>query len=82
MGCSCVQGHYHSKFEVSYTSNPRALNWGMTVGCLIDDKALAFEYNKLQLKRPIVGVGIIEAGYPRLLPMPLTKSGRWTKVIP
>jgi hypothetical protein len=77
LGCSCVQGHYHSKFEISYTSSPRALNWGMTVGCLIDSKALAFEYNKLQLKRPILGIGFIEKGTPSLIPMYLDVDGNW-----
>lgn len=77
MGCSCVQGHYHSKFEIAYTSSPRSLNWGMTVGCLIDQKALAFEYNKLQTKRPILGVGVIENGLPKLVPMILNGKGRW-----
>ena len=78
MGCSCVQGHFHSKFEIAYTSSPRSLNWGMTVGCLIDHKALAFEYNKLQVKRPILGVGFIDEGVPRLIPMLLDKNGNWT----
>ena len=77
MGCCCVQGHYHSKFEISYTSSPRRLNWGMTVGCLIDTKALAFEYNKIQLKRPILGVGLIENGIPRLAPMIVDKESNW-----
>lgn len=77
MGMSCVQGHYHSKFEISYTSSPRSLNWGMTVGCLVDTRSLAMEYNKLQLKRPILGVGLIENGVPRLAPMYLNDKGRW-----
>lgn len=77
MGCSCVQGHYHSKFEISYTSSPRSINWGMTVGCLIDSKSLAFEYNKLQTKRPIIGVGVIENGLPKLVPMILNSNSRW-----
>ena len=82
MGMSCVQGHYHSKFVIEYTSSPLALNWGMTVGCLIDPEALAFEYNKLQTKRPIIGVGIIDNGMPRLIPMLLGGDGRWTGVVP
>ena len=77
MGCSCVQGHHHSTFDIKYSSNPRSLNWGMTVGCLIDPKSLAFEYNKLQVKRPVLGCGIIIDGVPRLLPMYLNKRGRW-----
>ena len=81
LGCSCVQGHHHSTFDIQYTSNPRSLNWGMTVGCLIDTKSLAFAYNKLQTKRPILGVGIIENGLPKLIPMILNKNGRWVRKI-
>lgn len=77
-GMSCVQGHFHSRFEILYTSSPLALNWGMTVGCLIDGNALAFEYNKMQTKRPIVGVGFIENGVPHLIPMLLDSDGNWT----
>jgi len=81
MGASVVQGHYHSKFEIAYTSSPRSLNWGMSVGCLIDAKSLAFDYNKLQVKRPILGTGYIENGVPRLLPMYLDGDGRWVKKV-
>jgi hypothetical protein len=53
----------------------------MVVGCLIDDKSMAFAYNKLQLKRPLIGVGIILDGQPKLLPMILNKEGRWIRKI-
>ena len=81
MGMSCVQGHYHSKFEILYTSSPLNLNWGMTVGCLIDSDALAFEYDKLQLRRPIIGVGLIIRGVPRLIPMILDINGDWNRKV-
>ena len=81
MGSSVVQGHYHSKFEIAYTSSHKSLNFGMTVGCLIDAKSLAFDYNKLQVKRPILGSGYIENGVPRLLPMYLDGNGRWVKKV-
>jgi len=77
MGMSVIQGHYHSKFEIAYTSSPLSLHYGMTVGCLIDTKALAFEYNKLQTKRPILGVGLVINGVPTLLPMYLDRDGNW-----
>lgn len=76
---NCVQGHYHSKFEITYWANSRGLYWGMTVGSLIDDKSLAFAYNKTTMERPIVGVGMIIEGHPRLLPMILSPCGRWVK---
>jgi hypothetical protein len=54
----------------------------MQIGCLINDKALGFAYNKINLKRPLIGMGIIIDGIPKLLPMILNKKGRWNKYIP
>jgi predicted phosphodiesterase len=34
MGMSCVQGHYHTKFVISWWANPDNLFFGMNVGCL------------------------------------------------
>ncbi len=74
---SVVQGHYHESFKIEYWANSNNLFWGMNVGCLIDDKSLAFTYNKLFPKRPIIGTGAIVNGQPRLFPMMLNKRGRW-----
>ena len=76
-GMNFVQGHYHTEFSIQYSSSPDKLIWAMTVGCLIDDDSMAFAYNKLQHKRPIIGCGIILDGQPKLLPMVLNKKGRW-----
>lgn len=77
-----VQGHYHSKFTLGYSSNPASLLWGMTVGCLIDGHSLAFAYDRNNLGRPIKGLGIIIDGLPKLLPMVLDDGGRWNGVVP
>jgi len=74
---SAVQGHYHEKFEVVYQGNGERLNFGMTVGCLIDDSSMAFHYNKVFAKRPIIGVGMIIDSQPMLQPMVLKSNGRW-----
>lgn len=71
MGMSAVQGHYHEKFAIGYWANPHGLYFGMQCGCLIDDKKLAFAYNNANLKRPIVGTGLIIEGVPVLEAMPL-----------
>lgn len=81
MGMNTVQGHSHSYFNIEYHANPNKLMWSMIVGCLIDDKSLAFAYNKLQMKRPLIGVGIILDGHPKLLPMILDSQGNWIKKI-
>ena len=68
-GMNCVQGHYHSEFNVSYWGSPKGLYWSMQVGCLVDGKSLAMAYNRLQLKRPIIGCGVIIDSKPILMPM-------------
>jgi hypothetical protein len=77
-GMSLVQFHYHSSFELRYWDGGNGLNFAITSGCLIDDKSIAFAYNKLHSKRPILGVTFIENGIPYLIPMvtdPITE--RW-----
>ncbi len=82
MGMSTVQFHFHESFEVQYWGNSLGLYWSMICGCLIDNDSLAYSYNKINLKRPIIGCGIILNGLPKLLPMILNKNGRWNGVIP
>jgi hypothetical protein len=72
-----VCGHYHEDFEVRYAGNPNSLIWSVMSGCLIDKKSLAFNYNKLNLNRPILGCTVILYGIPMLIPMILDKSGAW-----
>lgn len=81
-GMCFVQGHHHSTYEVVYHHTSDFLNWGITAGCLIDDDAYAFRYNKNNASRPVIGcAGIIE-DRPVLFPMILDKKRRWTKVVP
>lgn len=77
-GMSLVQGHHHSLFELRYWDGGNGLNFAVTSGCLIDDKSLAFAYNKLQIKRPLIGVTFIENSTPHLIPMAVDKDNRWT----
>lgn len=77
MGCNVVQGHYHEDFRIGYYNSPRGLIWGMNIGCLIDDDELAYEYNKVNPFRPILGTGLVIHGRPLLIPMMLDKKGNW-----
>lgn len=77
-----VQGHHHSKFEVRYWANSQRLYWGVTAGCLIDYKSLAYEYARLILDKPIIGCVVIKSGYPQLIPMVLKSDGRWCGELP
>lgn len=77
MGMHAVEGHFHEKFNIQYWSNPNALNWAMQCGCLIDDSSYAFAYNNVNIKRPIIGTGLIIDSIPILEPMILGEDGRW-----
>lgn len=79
MGMCAVQGHYHESFKIDYWGNPTGLYWGMQCGCLIDDDALAFSYNNVNLKRPIIGTGLIIDSQPVLEAMLLAEDGRWVR---
>ena len=81
MGMSACQGHYHTKFLVSWWANPDNLFFAMNVGCLINQKSMAFSYAKNFKTRFILGCGIILNGVPRLLPMVLDNKGSWIKKI-
>ncbi len=76
-GCSTVQGHFHEKAQINYTSTPERLIFDAHTGCLADDKSLALQYNKVNPKRPIVSVLVIIDGIPHLVPMVLKRGGRW-----
>jgi len=82
MGMSACQGHYHSSFNIQYWGNPNGLFWGFQVGCLIDTDALAFAYNKTTPNRPVIGMGVIQNGHPRLVPLLKDHHGRWTGKLP
>jgi hypothetical protein len=77
MGMATVQGHHHETMAVQYWGNPLGLYWSMQVGCLIEKSTLAFEYCKNNMKRPLIGTGVIRNGLPILEPMILNKRGRW-----
>lgn len=77
MGMSCVQFHFHEKFSIQYWANSLGLYWAAQAGCLINDSELAYSYNKLNIRRPLIGTTVIVNGFPVLEPMVLNKKGRW-----
>lgn len=77
MGMNAVQGHYHETFKVSYWGNSTGLYWGLQTGCLVDDDALAFNYNNVNIKRPIIGTALIIDSMPVLEPLVMDGDGRW-----
>ena len=74
---SCVQGHYHTVSSIKYVANDFHLNWGMSVGCLVDKKSLAMAYMKVNLAKPVLSCGVITEGIPYIVPMVLNNDGSW-----
>lgn len=81
-GMSLIQGHFHVKFEIVFWRTERQLNFGMTVGCLIDRHSRAMRYAKNNATNAIIGCGGIIDSQPRLFPMKLNIKGGWNGEIP
>lgn len=81
LGMNTVQGHFHQQSSISYFNSPQGIMWALIAGCMIDDKSLAFSYNKLQINRPMLSCAIILDGQPKILPLLLDIKGRWTRKI-
>lgn len=79
MGRSVVRGHHHSASFVHTTHTMAGdLRYDMQLGCLIDDEAVAYNYNKKDLKRPVLNAGVCLGGYKFLIPMIVDENNRWT----
>ncbi len=66
--CNTVIGHLHAYAGVQYCAGRDSTVWGMNVGCLIDDNAVAFSYAKYFANRATLGCGIVEGGVPTFVP--------------
>lgn len=77
-GTCSAQGHFHSKFHVTYWRNSGGLYWDLHGGCLVDHDSLAFAYGKNTMEKGIVGAWIILDGQPVPIPMQQKSNGRWT----
>lgn len=67
MGASCVQGHFHGKFEITYFRSALGVRFSMFVGCLADASSLALAYGRNNTVQPINGTGgLKEDGEPVL----------------
>lgn len=82
IGCSAVQGHFHSKLEITWCNSVFNQRFSMFVGCGINIDSLAFAYGKNHIPTPMLGCGIIDAqGMPHIIKMNLTKSNRWNGLV-
>ena len=75
MGMSAVQGHYHTDLGARYWANPNGLYFGMQCGCLIDRESYAFAYSNVNIKKQLIGTGLIIDSLPVVEPMVLPQTG-------
>ena len=57
-----VIGHIHSEAGIQYSASKIDLVWGMQLGGALNDKSYAAYYAKDQLKKSIVGCGVVLNG--------------------
>jgi hypothetical protein len=77
-GISCIQGHFHGSLGINWFSSTTATRFNMFVGCLVDEKSLAFAYGKNIPRKPILGVGFLtDMGEPFLIRMATDNHNRW-----
>ena len=69
-GVSSVFGHLHATAGIAHIVTDHGQRWGMSVGCLIDTKAYAYNYSKHSKFKPWLGVGVVIDGgmTPLLIP--------------
>jgi len=77
MGMSAVQGHYHCDLGAKYWANPTGLYFGLQCGCLIDRDSYAYAYSNVNVKKQLIGTGLIIDSLPIVEPMVLLPSGCW-----
>lgn len=77
MAMSACQGHYHSKFYISYWASPVGLFWDANAGAFADSKHLAMAYAKNSIAKSIMGVIMVTNGIPQLIPMVIKSNHRW-----
>jgi len=69
---SAVIGHYHTKCCIDYYCNDVSRIFGMAVGCLINNDAMVFRYNKSHACKPVIGCGVVINGVePHVITMNL-----------
>ena len=77
LGMSAVMGHIHEKMNIQYWGSQLGTNFAMQCGCLIDNTQADFDYNKINLKTPMIGTGVIVNGVPKIYLLIVDRNNRW-----
>ena len=65
-GYSICGGHVHTKSQIIWSQYPSHSTFSLVVGCMINPRHRAFNYNKHDARRPILSVATIIDGEPQL----------------
>ena len=76
---SLVRGHHHTQSFVAYKSTREHLAFDMVVGSGIDQHAVAFQYARADISRPVLSCAVIIDGVPQIIPMGLRPDGKGWK---
>ena len=77
MGMSVCIGHHHSAGGVKWMVNPLRRMFGLDVGSLIDDKAMAFAYGLRIKKRSVLSAAVVIDGVPQHIVLPCGKGEKY-----
>jgi len=77
MGLSCTIGHHHAAGGTKWLVNPLRRMFGLDVGSLIDDKAMAFAYGSRIVLRSVLSAAVIIDGVPNHIVMPVGKGEKY-----
>lgn len=61
---SVAIGHVHTAGGVAWAANPKRRIFGLSVGCGVDEKSLAFAYGKHFNRRSIISAAVLIDGIP------------------
>jgi hypothetical protein len=76
---SIVMGHIHSAGGVKWLPLPTGRKFGMDVGCLVDQKALAFAYAVMFKDKWCISASVVIDGHPYHEMMPCGPGERYSK---
>jgi len=66
---STIMGHIHTESGVFWQETKAGVYWGLQAGCLIDHEYDAYEYQRRNRKRPLVGCGAVINNVPSWIPL-------------
>lgn len=74
---STAMGHVHSAGGIGWRANPERRIFGMSVGCGVDDKHIAFTYGAHLKTRSILSAGVVLDGTPMHVIMPAGEGEKY-----